>query len=337
MESTRALFRAIASDDTDAVVKLIQAKAEVTALGEWTFHSNAGSYFTSALHIAAKHNRLKMIALLSEARGDVNLQVHDCTPLSLAASGGHVEAVKLLVSLKAAVEPDTFMPPLHVAATGGHLECVKALIDARADPQTRAANGHSVLIAAAEAPNASVMRFFCVETNVCGDQALRTTDNSGRTLLHVAASFARHRTVSLLLELKSSVNAKQPGGLYRTPLLEACSAWFGSDEEKSECVEALIAAGADPEATDHEDACALLQAASVGSASVLRLLLARSIGGGVNQRNRDGDTPLMAACRFCHAEAARVLLENGADINARTQVRFSLFVAVPHFEFVLLR
>ena len=61
---------------------------------------------------------------------------------------------------------------------------------------------------------------------------------------------------------------------------------------------------------------ALHQAAAVGNASVMNLLI--KYGANVNQKNTSGETPLHLAARFGHTEAAQILLLQGAKMNEQT-------------------
>jgi ankyrin repeat protein len=66
--------------------------------------------------------------------------------------------------------------------------------------------------------------------------------------------------------------------------------------------------GADPELTVHE-------AAALGRTARLRELLDEEPGR-ANEFGDDGFHPLGLACFFGHVDAARLLLERGADVNA---------------------
>jgi len=71
-----------------------------------------------------------------------------------------------------------------------------------------------------------------------------------------------------------------------------------------------------------EDALNLYEAATVGNARRLKTILGQSRVR-VNEANQEeGFDPLGLAAFFGHAEAVKVLLENGADVNARPPSRF---------------
>lgn len=318
-DATDALLRAVESGNVDLCKSLIKEKVDVN-------DPRPGGGVETALYVAVTHNRLEIIALLCEARADVNGEPRHFTILHEAANEGHAEAVKLLVALGAKINaPSMFGTPIHVAARKGHLDCVKALLDAEAHAASTegAFNDNMLLFAAAEASDADVMQFL-VDRNI-GDlrgRGLHVTDDSGRTLLHTAASRARARTAWLLFELKSDVNKCTSNPLQTTPFLEACGAWGAkSDKDILKCVKTLIAARSDTEAKDARGDCGLHWAASRGNVAVLQLLLAGSIGGSVNQCNNVDQTPLHDALRNGQLEAARLLIENRACVDIKDAVR----------------
>jgi ankyrin repeat protein len=71
-----------------------------------------------------------------------------------------------------------------------------------------------------------------------------------------------------------------------------------------------------------EDALGLHEAAAIGNARRLKTLLGQSRTR-VNAPNPEGFTPLGLAAFFGHLDALKVLLENGADVNATSPSRFA--------------
>ena len=93
-------------------------------------------------------------------------------------------------------------------------------------------------------------------------------------------------------------------------------------------VEALLTAGADPEARlGRKVETVLMTAARVGNLAVIEALVAH--GADVNAKERVlGETALMWAAFENHAEAVTWLAQHGADINAR-----SVLTTFPKFKF----
>ncbi len=97
-------------------------------------------------------------------------------------------------------------------------------------------------------------------------------------------------------------------------------AWFG--------VVALLpftpAAAADPAAKPQPVNVRLFQAAEAGDAALLRRLIAE--GAAVDARDSRGRTPLLAATHANRVDAARVLLDAGADVNLQDNIQDSAFL-----------
>mmetsp|Transcript_4265 Transcript_4265/g.6376 ORF Transcript_4265/g.6376 Transcript_4265/m.6376 type:complete len:250 (-) Transcript_4265:368-1117(-) len=71
------------------------------------------------------------------------------------------------------------------------------------------------------------------------------------------------------------------------------------------------------ESKDGNTETSLIEAAALGSASLVSKLLDEGKGGDINAPGRDGTTPLCAASLWGHDTVVRVLLEHGADVNGR--------------------
>src|SRR5690242_14050939 len=71
-----------------------------------------------------------------------------------------------------------------------------------------------------------------------------------------------------------------------------------------------------------EDALGIHEAAATGNARRLKTILGQSRTR-VDTANPEGFTPLGLAAFFGHLDAAKVLLENGADVNRKAPSRFA--------------
>lgn len=117
--------------------------------------------------------------------------VSDYTPLSLAASGGYVQIIKLLLSHGGEINSRTGsklgISPLMLAAMNGHTTAVKLLLDMGSDINAQ------------------------IETN-------------RNTALTLACFQGRHEVVALLVERKANIEHRAKTGL--TPLMEAASGGY---------------------------------------------------------------------------------------------------------------
>ncbi len=138
---------------------------------------------------------------------------------------------------------------------------------------------------------------------------LSANDPDGTTPLHYAARSGDLATVQSLLRAGAPADAENRYGV--TPLSLAV------EEGNLNVVNVLIAAGANVNHALPEGETILMTAARTGNVDVLRALLKHD----ARVETRDGfygETALIWATAADHAEAVRVLLDAGADRNARS-------------------
>uniref|UniRef100_A0A914V9B6 Uncharacterized protein n=1 Tax=Plectus sambesii TaxID=2011161 RepID=A0A914V9B6_9BILA len=143
------------------------------------------------------------------------------------------------------------------------------------------------------------------------------SDYDGRTALHTAASYGNCDAVRLLLDLGASPHTRTIDGA--TALNSACSA--GHDQ----IVRLLLEGGAQVNPSC-QITSALHEAAACGSTECCTLLVA--FGSKLEMSDCNYGTPLHCACYFGHAAVAKVLLDAGANVNARMNHRTPLHYAV---------
>ncbi len=134
----------------------------------------------------------------------------------------------------------------------------------------------------------------------------------GATALHWAVHFDLPPTVDLLLRRGARVDAVNDHGV--TPLALAC------ENGNVALINRLLAAGANPNLPTDTGITPLMSAARAGASEAVKALIAR--GAAVNARETSHQqTALMWAVAQKHVAVVQVLVENGADVGARTPAR----------------
>ncbi len=136
----------------------------------------------------------------------------------------------------------------------------------------------------------------------------------GATALHWAAYRDDLKTAKLLIEAGANVDVRNDFGVM--PLSLACT------NGSAAMLEALLNAGANPNATLSTGETPLMTAARTGGLDAVAVLLEH--GADINAKEpTQHQTALMWALSESHAEVARKLILNGADIYAETPSGFT--------------
>ena len=131
----------------------------------------------------------------------------------------------------------------------------------------------------------------------------------GATALHWAAYADDLETAELLLRAGASVDATNDLGV--TPL------WVAGTNGSAGMVARLLAAGADPNIAPATGGTPLMRAVRTGNAGAVESLLAAGADVNASEGSR-GQTALMWAVTQRHSPVARLLIDRGADLEART-------------------
>ena len=151
---------------------------------------------------------------------------------------------------------------------------------------------------------------------VSSGAAVNTPQGDGSTALHWAAYWEDTHIAQVLIDAGADANTANDLGI--TALHMACA------NGNADLVEALLGAGANPNTTLASGETALMAASRAGSVAAVESLLRR--GANVNAvENTRGQSALMWAVANTHSAVVKGLLEGGADIHSRSQVRHRVY------------
>ncbi|KAG7203338.1 hypothetical protein KM043_010425 [Ampulex compressa] len=195
--------------------------------------------------------------------------------------------------------------PILWAASAGSVEAVLALARAGGSAAAGASDkdGLTALHCAASRGHAR-----CVEAlvNLCGSQPDHVDDN-GCSALHYAATLGHADATALILKLRADPNRQDRKG--RTPAL--CAAAKG----QLETLKILAQHGGSLHARTVRGTGVAHEAVASGRIELIKWL-AKKRPSTLDVATHDGKTPLHVAALHGHLDACKVLLDNGARINA---------------------
>ena len=270
---------------------LLKADADINARG-----TSANTNYETALHAAVSSNNIRCVELLINSGADVNMDTSYDTPeanakfsfgglssvLSLACWHGYNDIVELLLKRGANVN-ETYRrrTGLLEASKRRHYNTMELLIKAGADVNAE-----------------------CVILGKC------------ETALTAAAGCGFFEGVDLLIRSGADVN-KVPA-YENSPLMKASGCHINSGGAPShylKCLELLVQAGADVNATNEDTVSALHVATSYGFSEGVHFLLRRGADVNIQSRYRK-KTPLMEAVAGGQVTCAKYLLDAGANVNS---------------------
>jgi ankyrin repeat protein len=277
--------------DRDTVRTLLRQGADVSA---------AQGDGMTALHWAAEHGDAELADILLYAGANVRAvtRIGEYTPLHLASRNGSAAVVRSLLKAGAAATARTStsgVTPLHLAAEAGNADVVTTLLDAGADVNAKEAEwGQTPLIFAAEQNRAEVIRVLLAR-GADPRVTTKTVDVTQMLALDRAATQLQRKVI------ESSV----PKGQQPTP---------SQVQAAIEASRQLFASGKIPP-PDKSQAGGGRGRGGRGGASddPAANFNPEEINPPVSSKG--GLTALLHAARQGHVEAARALLDGGANVN----------------------
>ncbi|MDN5247985.1 MAG: ankyrin repeat domain-containing protein [Wolbachia endosymbiont of Tyrophagus putrescentiae] len=222
----------------------------------------------------------------------------------------NVSSIKTTTENKAdinLVSKEDKLAPLHLAAGSGSTSVVKLLIEKGAKVNLQNKNGRTPLHLAAGSGGTSVVKLLIEK-----EAKVNLQDKNGRTPLHLAARSGNTSVVELLIEKRAGVNPQDQDR--RTPL------HLASRYDHMDVVDVLVRRNANSMLIDKRGKTPRDLTTSEGIREFLRSaekvqLLQQDV-----HYIADGNqmTSLHLASRYGHIDVVRTLINNGANIEARS-------------------
>ena len=267
------------------------------------------------LHSAARGGNEAIIETLLSSGLDIDSRDNDgTTPSMVAAAKGQEKTVNLLLSKGADPHIKNFigLNLLHAAAEGGntsHTLIVRSILSFDIDINSKDDESSTTpLMIAVMENHVEVVKYLLQK----GADISLTVGSEKRNALHTASEHGSIAAIELLLSHGLSVNSRDGKG--NTPLM--CAAAFGQIES----VNCLLKHGADPSLKGKGGWSLLHYAAQSGNVIIIETMLSKGLD--IDSRGETlGLTPLMVSIIFEKLEAAKYLLEKGADESLKTTER----------------
>ena len=256
----------------------------------------------TALMFAAGGGHDEVVEYLLDMGADANAVVQ--------ATASYIEQVA-----KAILEGNEEMEPhkdgvtsLMLAAQGGHMTSVKLLVEkGGADVLLVDDEGLSALMYAVKG-NFGAIAHYLVEHGANPNDIYIDDKSVPHNLLMDSIIVGNTNFSVLLAEKGANISFADEDGV--TVITQA--SYLG----QKNVVQALLKRGADPSVPNVEGINALVAATSEGHVDIIQMLL-DSGRVDVNSKDKDGTNALMAAAVRGYLEAARLLIKRGVDVNAQ--------------------
>ena len=238
--------------------------------------------------------------LAAGAQVDQPIMANGGTALHVAAAENDIPMAQILLDAGADVRAtnEYGSMPLMTAAGNGARECAQLLLDRGAQINAVDANGLSAIARAIQHGQLDMLDFLADH-----GADLDVTSNTGWTLLHLAAAQDNAETIRWCADHHVPLDELNHDG--------KSALYLSARNGRTNAVQALLAAGADPNLAETNNLWTPLMASSrYAQPEIARQLLAA--GADLERRNRYGATALLLAASGTSTETIDLLLDAGA-------------------------
>ena len=249
------------------------------------------------LYQAIKHNNIKAVKFFIENNANVEIAAYDgTTPLLLAIEENKPKIVELLIkegkaNIYGVYAEETEKYPIYCAVKNKNLNMIKILLDNNFDLKREP----SILSYAIENGDENIIKYL-VEKGSDVDY----TSINGMSVLYDAVLNLNPQLVEYLLEKGASIEGAGETDVYGNIITAAAGSKFNNMQDKSPVD------------------LTLLEKSAENSAKIMETIISKADKNSINYiyAPLDGKTPLIIAVGNSYFETAKILIENGADVNS---------------------
>ncbi|XP_060576349.1 transient receptor potential cation channel subfamily A member 1-like [Ruditapes philippinarum] len=263
----------------------------LAVLLEFKAHPNAaGPYDMYPLHLAAKYNSIEAAKYLLDH--GANIMCRDCkqkTPLHHAARKGHLGMVEMLLFTEGCTidcRDEDRLTPLHEACQLKQSHVAKYLIDHGADTDARDISDSTPLLFAAAEGLTDIIHVI-LDKDIFSDKAQKWKGNAGKDAM------------------MNHVDNEGTSALH-----------LAVQNYQMEVIDLLIENGAEINMQNNTNYTPLHMAVIGGQINIVNQLLDK--GADIEARDGDHMTPVHRCAMYGKKDVLEVLLQKGANCNART-------------------
>ncbi len=212
---------------------------------------------------------------------------------------------KSLVDVNAPIPPHGSSTPFIAAVEYGYMEFVELMLKRGAGVNVADSTGRTPLMISISKRHSDITNLILSNDAV---DVNATRSDSGDSVMHYAAQYARSETIEKLVLRGANVNRGNKDGI--TPLMVAMTY-----ERAEEPVLVMLKHNADVNAKCNNGNTALHYAAHRSTYDIISLLIAHGADVGARDGERGG-TPLHVAAYFDKQRNAKALVDGGSDLTA---------------------
>ena len=262
--------------------------------------NQTGDEDIGGLYQAIKHNNIKAIKFFIENNANVEIATFDgTTPLVLAIEENKPKIVELLIKEGKAniygyyYGEDFEKYPIYCAVKNKNLNMIKILLNNNFNLKEE----NYILSYAIENSDENIIKYLVENGANINYEIFYENEESKRTILYDAVLSLNLKLVEYFLDKGASIENAGKSDIYGNILMAASGSKFNNNKNIS--------------AVDLK----LLESLSQNSAKIMQMIIDKVDKKLIND-SLEGKTPLIIAVGNSYIDTAKILIENGADVNA---------------------